>query len=232
VPTTRVFARFAPLLFAGACFPTFHTARIDPGFRIDAGFTALGDQRRNNERQRPDHIVYAAPAYGFGRRVEVGIPVGWYFEEGFGASGQTYEYDRQFVVWPYVKLALNEPTSRNHFALIGQSAFIGPANIGFRYGRDFGSWEPHVGASLIFSGGPAGDDPVVTRYQELHQNLAAASIGATWNGPGRPTIEVGVLRNRYDEGAVTGDFGQPTVPHTLYDYFISVRVGLMSSRSR
>ena len=226
----RTLARITPLLLASACFPTFHNARVDPGFRMDAGFTALADQRRNNERQRPDHILYIGPAYGFGRRVEIGAPFGWYFEEGVGRAGQAYATDRHFMIWPYVKLAMNEPDSRNHFALIGQSAFIGPANIGVRYGRDLGSWEPHVGISWIFSSGPAGDDPVVTRYQELHQSLTAASIGATWNTRGRPSIEFGILRNHYDEGAVTGDFGQPTTPRTLYDYFVGIRVGLTPSR--
>jgi hypothetical protein len=211
-------------LITSACFPTFHTARVDPGFRLDAGFTALADQRRNDARQGPDHIVYVAPVYGFGRRVELGVPVGWYFEEGLGARGEPYDYDRQFMVWPYVKLALNEPASRNHVALIGQSALIGPANIGLRYGRDLGGWEPHAGVSFIFSGGPAGDDPVVTRYQELRQSMIAASIGATWNVRGRPAVEVGVLRNHYAEGAVFGDFGQPTVPRTLYDFFVSFRL--------
>lgn len=210
-------------LFA-ACFPTFHNARVDPGFRIDAGFTALGDQRRNDEPQRADHIVYVAPVYGFGRRVELGVPVGWYFEEGIGNGGGPYNYDRQFMIWPYVKFAMNEPTSRHHLAMIGQSALIGPANVGLRYGRDFGAWEPHVGVSWIFSSGPAGDDPVVTRYQELGQNMVAASIGATWNGAGRPAFEIGVLRNSYREGAVGGDFGQPTVPRTLYDMFVSFRL--------
>lgn len=100
-------------------------------------------------------------------------------------------------------------------------AWFLPANVGLRYGRDFGAWEPHAGVSVIFSGGPAGDDPVVTRYQENGQMLLALAIGATWSSAG---IELGVLRNNYEEGAVYGDFGQPTRARTLYDVFVGARL--------
>jgi hypothetical protein len=222
--------RFAPapyalatLLAAGGCFPTLQTARIDPGFRIDVGVTHLADQRRNAVSQGPDHIAYAAPVYGFGRRVEIGLPAGLYLEEGIGKSGDLDGDKTAFILWPYIKFGVFEPESRNRLALIFQGAWIGFANVGLRYGRDLGSWEPHLGVTYVFSGGPAGDDPAVTRYQEARQTMFAFSAGAAWNVRGRPVLEIGVLRNSYDEGAVFGDFGQETVRRTLYDLFVGFR---------
>ncbi len=211
-----------------ACFPTFQSPRVDPGFHGDVGITYIGDQVRNGEQQGPDLMVYLAPAFGFGDRVELGVPVGLYLEEGLeGLSGDGFEAisesPRTVVVWPYAKIALLPSRASDHLALILQGAWFTFANVGLRYGRDLGAWEPHAGASVIFSGGPAGDDPFVTRYQEKGQLLLAFAIGATWEVAGRPGIEVGLLRNHYEEGAVYGDFGQPTTPRTLYDLFIGAR---------
>lgn len=218
-PAVR-FAASALAVVLTACFPTIQPARIDPGFRLDVGMTALADQSRNGVAQGADVLLYGGPAYGFGRRVEIGVPVGTYLEE----VTATDRYARNFVVWPYVKLALLGPESRQHLALIAQSALIAPANVGVRYGYDLGRWEPYGGVSVVFSGGPAGDDQFVTRYQEKSQSLIVALAGATWNAPGRPGIELGVLRNRYDEGAVFGDFGQATQMRTLYDVYAAVRI--------
>lgn len=215
-----------PLLLSG-CFPTFQTARVEPGFRLDAGLVVLADQQRNGEPQGTDGLLTVAPVYGFGERLELGLPVGVYWEEGIGRSGYgTGTQSRNFVILPYAKFALLEPRARDHLALIFQGAGILPGNLGLRYGRDLGSWEPQIGLTWIISGGPAGDDPVITRYQESNQSLVVASLGATWRGPGRPSVEVGVLRNSYREGAVFGDFGQETTPRTLYDLFMGIRVGL------
>jgi hypothetical protein len=222
----RFVASVAWILTAG-CFPTFQSARIEPGFRIDASMVVLGDQQRSGEAQGIDGMLTVAPVYGFGERLELGLPVGIYWEEGIGRRGYaTGTQSQNLVVLPYAKLALHEPTARDHLALIVQASGFLPGNIGVRYGRDLGKWEPQVGLTWIISGGPAGDDPVITRYQELDQSLFAASIGATWRGHGRPSIEVGVLRNSYREGAVYGDFGQETVPRTLYDLFVGIRAGL------
>ena len=65
-----------------ACFPTFQSPRIDPGFHLDAGVTYIGDQVRNGEEQGPDIMAYVAPTVGFGDRVELGLPIGAYLEEG------------------------------------------------------------------------------------------------------------------------------------------------------
>jgi hypothetical protein len=218
------------LCTAAACFPTFQSARVEPGFRLDAGFTALADQRRNNVEQGHDYIPYLNPAYGFGRRVEVGVPFGFYFEEGFKSN--IFEGERTArMVWPYVKIALNEATSREHVAIIGQAAFTLPANLGIRYGRDFGSWEPHVGLNYIWSGGTAGDDPTVTRYQEAHQTLVSATLGATLHTRGRPAFEVGVLRNEYDEVTGFGPQGSITARRTYVDLFVGFRLGCAAIRA-
>ena len=200
-----------------ACFPTFQSARIDPGPRVDVGVTYLGDQRRNDARQRPDYIYYLSPAFG-GRAIEVGIPIGFFYENGLA--------DQHLVLMPYLKVAMLSPGSRSHLALVMQTSLIAPANFGLYFGRDMGKWEPQAGLSVILSGGPAGDDPFITRYQEAGQSLLAFSLGATWNTRGRPGFDIGVLRNHYREGAVYGDFGQPTTPRTLYDLFVRARVGV------
>lgn len=148
----------------GACFPTFQSPRIDPGFHVDAGITYIGDQIRNGEEQGPDIMAYLAPTVGFGDRVELGFPAGVYLEEGLESLGDSAlekfgESPRTVVVWPYLKFALLPSGAPDHLALILQGAWFTPANVGLRYGRDLGSWEPHVGLSLIFSGGPAGGRP-------------------------------------------------------------------------
>ena len=82
----------------------------------------------------------------------------------------------------------------------------------------------HCRGWRIFSGGPAGDSPVVTRYQQEDQALLLGSFGATLFVPGRPVVELGVLRNSYSERDYSG--GTPaTVHHTFYDLFVGVRVG-------
>lgn len=221
------FAAGVAVLCASACFPTFQAARVEPGFRLDAGLVVLTDQERNGTPQGTDGLLTLAPVYGFGERLEVGLPVGVYWEEGLGQGGYgSGTQSQNLVVLPYAKLALLDAGSPHHLSLSLQAAGILPGNIGLRYGRDMGKWEPQVGLTWIFSGGPAGDDPIITRYQEKDQSLLSASVGATWDGRGRPSIEVGVLRNRYREGAVYGDFGQETVVRTLYDLFLGLRIGL------
>ena len=206
------------VLLLTACFPTMQTARIDPGLHLDAGVTRLGDQVRNGEPQGDDYLAYLAPSIGIGDRVEVGLPVGFYHQDGLD--------DRYALLMPYLKLALLPPASRDHLAVVAQGWLVLPANLGVVYGRDLGSWEPQMRVSWIFSGGPAGDDPFVTRYQEAGQSMVALAVGASWPTAGRPMVEVGLLRNRYREGARFGDFGQPTTPRTLYDLFVGVRVGV------
>lgn len=205
-------------LALGACFPTMQTARIDPGLHLDAGVTWLGDQVRNDEAQGDDLLAYLAPSIGFGDRVEVGFPVGFYYEEG--AS------DRYALLMPYLKLAMLPTESKDRLAVVAQGWLALPANLGLVWARPKGSWEPQLRLSWVFSGGPAGDDPLVTRYQESGQSMVALAVGASWPVAGRPMVEVGLLRNHHREGARYGDFGQPTTPRTLYDLFVGFRVGV------
>ncbi len=225
-----ILAPAGALLLAG-CFPTLHTARVDPGLHLDAGVAYVSDQERNGEPQGPDYIAYVGPSLGIGDRVELGLPVGIYLEEGFASLGSDAlerfgTSPRSLLVVPYAKIALLPSESEDHLAAVVQGIFPPLFNAGLRYGRDLGSWEPHVGASVVFSGGPAGDDPFITRYQEAGQFLMTFAAGASWNTPGRPAVEVGILLNHYDEGAVYGDFGQPTTPRTLIDLYIGGRVRL------
>lgn len=210
-------------VFAGACLPTLHNARVEPGFRVDAGFVYLGDQERAGAPQRHDGLATVTPAYGFGDRVELGLPIGIYWEDGIGRAGYaTGSQSQQVVFLPYAKLALLPRGTTDHLTVSLQAAGIAPGSIGLRYGRELGGWEPHLGLTWIASGGTAGDDPVVTRYQEKGQVLLAASAGATLLGRGRLAMELGVLRNSYLEPET---ISAPETRVTLYDVFIGVRVG-------
>lgn len=214
----------------GACFPTFQNARIDPGFRLDASAVVLADQNRNGASQGTDVIGMLTPAYAFGRRVEIGVPVGVYAEEGLFNSGPLNGDRNAILVMPYLKVGLLGAESPHHLALIGQTALMLPANVGVRYGRDFGSWEPHVGFNVIFSGGTAGDDPTVTRYQERNQSMVAFSAGATLTRWRHTAFEIGVLRNRYDEQTGFGSFGPTYTRVTYYDAYAGLRVNLFRQR--
>jgi hypothetical protein len=227
--TNRRLVAFPLLLATGACFSTFQNARIDPGFRIDAGAILLTDQTRHTVRQGPDLITYLAPVYGFEQRVELGIPVAIY-DEGILSSNASGPSGTSVLVMPYLKLGLLPLDSKSHLAVIAQSSYIAPANVGIRFGRERGTWEPHIGATYVFSGGAVGDDPSITRYQEENQTMFAVSAGATLLRPHRTAFEIGVLRNSYDE--ITGfDPGGARIVHrTLYDLFVGVRMNLLRTR--
>ena len=214
------------LLPSAACFPTFQTARIDPGFRLEASAIVLGDQRRHDTPQGTDIITMLTPAYAFGHRAEIGVPFGVYAEEGLFNSGPLNGDKNSFLVMPYLKLGLLDSDSPHHLALIAQSALALPANIGLRYGRDLGSWEPHVGITYVFSGGTAGDDPTITRYQERNQTMVAFAAGATLKRWRNTAFEIGVLRNSYEDGV--GFDGSNTIYERVhyYDAYAGLRVNL------
>jgi hypothetical protein len=217
----------ALLLATTACFPTFQNARVEPGLRLDASATVLADQERDGLDQGTDLIGVITPAYGFRDRVEIGLPVGFYLEDGFDRDGAEYGGEsRQVFLAPYLKVALLPQDRREHLALIAQTVGILPGNIGIRFGRDMGGWEPHLGVNWIFSYGSAGDDPVVPRYQQYRQRLLALSVGATWHTRGRPAVEVGLLRNAFQDGGVFGTPDEAAGRITLYDLFVGFRVGL------
>jgi hypothetical protein len=214
---------------AAGCFPTFQTARIDPGFRLEASAIVLGDQTRHRVSQGTDIIAMLSPSYAFGRHIEIGVPAGVYAEEGLN-SGELNGDKNSILIMPYLKLGLLSSASRHHLAVILQSALILPANVGIRYGRDLGSWEPHIGANFIFSGGEAGDDPTVTRYQERNQTMVAFSAGATINRWRNTAFEIGVLRNQYEDGSGDPRGGIQASMFTYYDLFAGMRFNLIGGR--
>jgi hypothetical protein len=215
----------APALL-GACFPTMQTPEVTPGLHLDAGAMVLGDQPREGQEQGTDLCGWMGLSYGFGRNVEVGIPVGWYLQDGLLGSTRQDSFgssSRQFVILPYGKFAfVDTPTHKVAGVLQLGPAFV--SSVSLLYGRDLRSWMPYGSVKWIASGGPAGDDPFITRYQQKGQLLLVLSGGAESRRPGLPALEVGVLINHYQEGAVYGDFGQPTTPRTLVDFFVTARV--------
>jgi hypothetical protein len=224
--------RFSLLLLApavlGACFPTMQTPEVTPGLHLDAGAMVLGDQPRDGQAQGTDLFGWVAPSFGFGHDVEVGLPVGWYLEDGLrGNTGQDAfgSSSGQLVVLPYGKVAfVDTPTHKLAGVLQLGPTFV--SSLGLLYGRELRSWMPYGSVKWIASGGPAGDDPFITRYQQKGQLLLVLSGGAESRRPGLPALELGVLIDHYQEGAVYGDFGQPTTPRTLVDVFVTARVRL------
>ena len=99
------FAALLPLLL-GACFPTMHSARIDPGPRIAISVTRLNDQRRERRQQGTDYLTVLDVGYGIGKRLEVGAPFGAYWENGVGNSGEPLNEALYPVIMPYIKLGL------------------------------------------------------------------------------------------------------------------------------
>ncbi len=217
-------------LACAACFPSFQTARIDPGFRLSASAVVLGDQPRHDTHQGTDIIGMISPSFAFGRRFEIGVPVGVYAENGLFNSGPLNGDKNAFIIMPYLKLALLESDSPNHLAVIAQSSAVLPANVGIRFGHNLGAWEPHVGLSWIFSGGEPGDDPTITRYQERNQLLLAWSVGATLNRARNTAIEIGVLRNRYDQSVGFNSSGSIYETQVWYDAYVGLRFNLIGGR--
>lgn len=205
----------------GACFPTFQSARVEPGLHADVGVAVIADQDRGTVEDGTDLLAYVAPAWGLSSRVELGMAIGVYSRDlGGGEAG--------LLLMPYAKLGVLPATGRDHLAVSLQTnALVFPANLGLHYGRDLGSWEPQLSVTRIFSAGPAGDDPLVTRYQQQDQTLWAIGLGATWRGRWRPGFQVGLLYNAYTaccEPMGGGQFGPLDVRYV--DLFVAGRVGL------
>lgn len=215
-------------LLVGACFPTMHNARIEPGRRVGVSLTRLNDQERGARPQGHDYLTIVDLAYGLGNRVEIGTPFGVYWEEGLGNWREPHE-DASFPIFsPYVKVALLPDTSRHHLAVFGQAALVVPASFGIRYGIEQAGWEPHIGLTWILSAGPPGDSPAVTRYQQEDQFLYVVSAGVTWLGRREAALEAGVLSNRYPDGsrARYSRIATSLTRRTFYDFFITVRFAL------
>lgn len=189
----------------GACFPTYQSPRVEPRFHVDADAMAISGHRVSYRVNGPDYMVTITPAYGFGRRLELGVPLGAYF----GGSGQTYP-----VLLPYAKLALGNLDQPDHLAIVAQAS----GSVGVMVGHDRGTWEPQAMLWHVASaGGQHGDFAFSSRYAQDNQSMMAAALGATFKRPERPAIEVGVLRNSY---TTSGD-------HVLYDVFVRAKIGFL-----
>jgi hypothetical protein len=136
------------------------------------------------------------------------------------------------MILPYAKFAMLERTSRHHAALLLQAAFVVPAMAGIRYGYDFGTWEPHVGVSAILSGGPGGDDIVESRYQQKDQRLLLLSGGASWNVPGQPVVEMGLLQNSYNESTGWVGLSEQFRRRRFVDAYVAFRLSLTDPPKR
>ena len=185
------------VLLSVGCFPTYQSARVDPGFKLDVETTYLGDhQQRYAGSHGADYIIAVTPSYGFNSRLELGAPTGAYAGEKFSSAPANSGSAQPFIM-PYAKLALWRAESKNHLAAIFQTVFFAPSNLGLRYGRDLNAWEPEVGVTRIFSSGSGGDPKLDSRFQQTSQSLILGSIGATIKRGPQPAFEIGVLKNKY-----------------------------------
>jgi hypothetical protein len=150
----------APLLALAlaACFPTLQTARVDPGLHLDAGVSYLADQPRNGEPQGDDYLTYLTPSYGFGNRVEIGMPIGYYHQEGLD--------DRHALLMPYLKVAALGPASRDHLAIGASWAVAGRPMV------EVGILHNHYREGARF-----GDFGQPTSPRTLHDLFVAVRVG-------------------------------------------------------
>ena len=215
---------WAVLGLSTGCLPVVQRPGIEPGFHLDGGVSYLADQPRDGRGRGNDYMVYLAPAWGINEQVEVGLPLGLYLEEGWGSLGSNpIQGDYEPVIAPYLKFGLLEPGGSDRLAVSLQFAAFLPAILGVQYGRDLGDWRPWVSLSAVGHLGPAGDSPFVTRFQQKDQSVWLLAGGLSRRSPHAPSLEIGVMRNAFEEGAVFGDFGQETVPRTLYDLYVGLR---------
>lgn len=71
---------------------------------------------------------------------------------------------------------------------------------------------------FIWRRAPAGDDPVITRYQEEDQSIWVLALGTELLASARPAVELGIFRNSYREP-------RDLEAVTLFDLFLALRVG-------
>lgn len=208
----------AALMACGGCFPTFQSPRVEPGWQTTAAVTVIGN--RSQGINTPNYMVTLAPSYGFGRRFELGVPVGVTASppDERGNDGQ-----RWLMVAPYAKLALNRADSKEHVAVILQTAAIVPTSLGIRYGHDAGKWEPEFGFSYIVT--ESGDDHFSSdRRMFQSYSLWMASFGAEYfTSAARPAWEVGLLLGNHDRSTSRPPYSFGRVSDV--DLFVGFRVG-------
>ncbi|MEE2992940.1 MAG: hypothetical protein VX603_07185 [Gemmatimonadota bacterium] len=204
------------------CFTTFQTARVKQGFHFTASSAILSDQMRDGKTRGHDVIATLTPSLGHienNKGIEFGVSLGGYLEEGFNSSnsGSPQNFGQNIkepLIVPYLKVGFNQ-NGRNKFAIVGQSAFILPSSLVFIYSYDYTRWTPYVSMKRMFSDGTAGDDPIVTRFQQKDQNIWVFGVGTEWQMPLNPGIEFGILRNTYNEALQLTPFSTTTKRQVL-----------------
>jgi hypothetical protein len=224
----KAFVSFLLIIAMGmvisGCFATLQSAKVKKGLHLTLNASFLTDQPRNGKSKGSDVIGFITPSIGFGKTtgIEFGFPFGWYLEESFESLDEdaVLRFNQEvnnFLVLPYLKVGFNQD-KKDKFALVGQTAYIFPASLTFIYSHDFKRLTPYVSLKKVFSGGPAGDDPMITRYQEENQSIWAIAFGVEWAVIFNPAIELGMFRNSYQERV-----GQKRV---LYDFFLGGKITL------
>src|SRR4051812_13560153 len=121
---------FIALAACGGCFPTFQSPRVEPGWQTSVAATAIGN--RSQDINSLAYLVALTPSYGFGHRFEVGIPLGYTTSP---PDRNNADGTHRFMFAPYGKLALNGADSKDHLALILQTAALLPNSLAIRYGH-------------------------------------------------------------------------------------------------
>lgn len=208
-------------LGTAGCFATLQTARVEPGFHISAGAAVMHDGVRDGFEQGSDVVVGFSPSFGIGGEkegvgLELGIPGVLYFEDGLGDRKEGAP-----LILPYLKLGLLQDR-RDKIALVAQTAYVLPISFTAIYSHDFARWTPYVSVKQLFSRGPAGDDPVITRYQRADQSMWAFAVGAEWRGSrsARPGVEIGLFTNSY-----AADSGGPRSRVLERDLYVGAKIG-------
>lgn len=214
----RVLLLIAPMW---GCFATLQTAEVKEGFHIAVGGGVLSDQERRGRAQGPDYIVVVAPSFsiGMGRdaRLGINVPLVAYYEEGkFRPLGSE---SAQLLLQPQLKLGLNQ-RKRDKFAILAEfMPILYPGSLSVIYSHDFDGVTAYVVVKHIFTYGPAGDDPVITRYQQEDQAVWVFSAGTEFPVTPHPLLEAGMMINSFSE------------PHDggatrAIDFFVAARVGI------
>ncbi len=203
-------------------FTTFQTARVKQGFHFTPSSAILSDKMGDGKTQGHDVNAILTPGLGHiekYKRIEIVVSLGGYLEEEFNSSNsggpQIFGQNvKEPLIFPYLKVGFKQ-NGRNKFAIVGQSAFMLPASLTFIYSYDFTRWTPYVSMKRVFSGGSAGDDPIVTRFQEKDPNIWVFGVGTECQMPLNPGIEFRILRNSYNEDLQLTPFSTTTKRQVL-----------------
>lgn len=225
--STLVFLLVICLTMTG-CFTTLQTAKLRKGFQFSLNAARLTDQERRGQPQGPDIVGLLTPSYGFGKSsgIEFGVPFGWYWEEGMkswsgNGAGSPGSNARHFTVLPYFKIALNQH-KKDKIAFLMQFAYVIPMSMTLIYSHDYPRWTPYVSLKTIFSTHQVTEAIHVDRYHQPDQVIWVLAIGVEFNVQNFPLIELGVMRNSFEDREIYG-----TERHvTQYDWYLGIKASL------